>query len=320
MATLSIAAHAGVRLVPTLAGIMEVERERVERHLLGLATHFGSWGSGPLQRSQSREQIDAARRVRFEHAAQALTAIEAISESDIEPFRRRLEHEIEHASVLPAVIDDDELARRARGLLAARLRELEDAVDDSVSGEQSDARHANCIAAFERASTAFARCGALAEADLARWRERLCEVDGWRTWWLEQERRRRRCTLTELRTVVRGEATRTGTLQIATAELYADGVVLRWRSHAGMVAPPSVAESGDPTAAGWYPPAPVSLTDDVGTEYLHVHTGQVIRVAGGPVAGTSTFATTVPAAATHLVAEMCKQRLTIALDGSAKRP
>ena len=222
--------------------------------------------------------------------------------------------------MLPAVIDDDELARRARGLLAARLRELEDAADDSVSGGQSNARHPDRIAAVERLRTACADCDALTEAELSRWRERLCEVDGGRTWSLEQERRQRRCTLTELRTVVLGEATSNGTLQIATAELYADGLVLRWRSHAGMVSPPSVAEPGDPTAAGWYPPAPVSLTDDVGTEYRHVHTGQVIRVAGGPVAGTSTFATTVPAAATQLIAEVGEQRLTLALGGSARRP
>lgn len=127
-------------------------------------------------------------------------------------------------------------------------------------------------------------------------------------------------TLTALCTVVRGEATPNGTLRIATAELYADGLVLRWHSHAGIVARPWVAESGDSTTAGWYPPSPVSLTDDVGTEYLHVHTGQVVRIVGGPVAGTSTFATTVPAAATHLIAEIGEQRLSIALNGSAPRP
>lgn len=287
---------------------MGVERERVDRYLFGLATHFGSGGAGPLQRSQSRDAIDRRRRERFDRAAEALTAIGAIDEPAVALFRCRLDDEIERGSV-PQRVADEALSRRARDLLASRLREVEEGVADPAPGAQSDARHADRVVAFERVLAAYGYCGALSDDERSQWKERLCDADGGRTWWLERDRRESNCTLTDLRAVVRGEATRAGTLRIATAELYADGLVLRWYSHGEILRPPQEA----PGARAY--PAAVSLTDDVGTEYLHVHTTQGIRSVGGPVAATSTFGTAVPPSATQLAAEIGEQRLTVQLRG-----
>lgn len=286
---------------------MEAERERAERHLHGLATHHGSMPQGPLQRSQSRERSDASRRVRFDRAARALTAIGVLSDSDVEPFRHRLGAEIERGPRPQSVIDD-ELACRARALLATRLRDV---------AEPETVPRADAVADFERVYVACKACGALAEAELSLWRERLREADGGQTWWLERERRQKRCTLTELRGVVLGDATRIGGVRIATAELYTDGLVLRWDSHAGIVRTPATAGADGAPGPGWYPPAVVSLTDDLGTEYLHVHTSQVMRVC---VMGTSTFATVVPPTATQLLAQIGEQHLVVALPGPTQCP
>lgn len=293
---------------------MEGERERAEHCLYRLATHFGSEGASPLQRSQSRDRIDAARRVRLKRAGAALTAVGLLSELEVERFRRLLEDEIARGvREQPPV--SGELARRTRDLLSARLCGVaESAADRGTSAQQRD-RHADAVERFQCVLDACGRCGALGDDECLQWQERVCEADGGRTWSLERDRRAKRCTLTELRAVVLGDATRIGGARIATAELYADGVVLRWDSGTGVVPTPSLQRTDDPAGAGWYPPAPVSVADDVGTEYLHVHTSQVMRVPDGPVGGTSTFATAVAPAATQLVAQIGEHRLTVVLPG-----
>ncbi len=294
---------------------MQAEREWAERYLWKLAW-FGSGGAEPFQRSQSRERINAERRARFEAAADALSAVGAVTQADVEPFRRRLEEEIERGEdPEPAPwAGDDELAQRARLLLESRLADVARGAVEPGAAADADS-HREAISRFARGEAACAACGALSADELEQWHEQLREVDGGHTWWLERERREKRCTLTELRAVVSGDATRKRGVRITSAELYADGVLLRWHSENGMV--PPLARDRPGSGDGAYPPAPVSLTDDLATEYLHVHTNQGARSRAGPVIGKSTFATAVPGAAAELVAEIWEERLVVALAGTA---
>lgn len=294
---------------------MQAEREWAERYLRNRCL-FGSWGPGPLQRSQSREGINAERRARFEAAADALSAVGVVGDGEVERFRRRLEDEIARGpDPEPAPwAADDELARRARLLLESRLTNVARGAVEPGAAADADS-HREAVSQFTRVEVACAACGALSSDELARWHERLREVDGGHTWWLERERREKRCSLTELRAVVPGDTTRKRGVRIISAELYAEGVLLRWHSENGMV--PQLVGDRSGSGDGAYPPAPVSLTDDLATEYLHLHTGQSARSAGGPVIGTSTFATAVPEQAVELVAEIWEERLVVALTAEA---
>ncbi len=210
---------------------------------------------------------------------------------------------------------DEALARRARYLLEERLKELTPypeippvpAAFDTPPRE--DPRQQEAVTRFEHVYLACEACGALAAQELSEWRERLREVDAGRTWSLERERRQARCTLAELVAVVAGGATRDGRLRVTTAELYADGVVLRWHERAaGSEKRPAI----DPFRAQEGGRRYVSLSDDLGTEYLHFHTNEA-HATGGAVLWTARFATAVPAAATRLVAEIREEQVTLRL-------
>jgi hypothetical protein len=145
-------------------------------------------------------------------------------------------------------------------------------------------------------------CEALPRAERDAWRERLREVDDGQTPSLERERRRLRFNKRELVGVVRGDAAAGSGIAFAIAELYAAGTVLRWHRAA-----PEVVDT--PIAAARQRPAdpPLSLTDDLATEYLHCYT------LGHPGSWTASFATAAPVAATGLIAEIEGERVSFAL-------
>lgn len=66
-----------------------------------------------MPRSMSRERINAARRLRLQAAAEALTAVGVLSEAEVAPFRRRLEEEITGGRQRAVPPVDEALAHRA---------------------------------------------------------------------------------------------------------------------------------------------------------------------------------------------------------------
>lgn len=294
---------------------MVAERERAELHLLCLAVLFGAGGSDPLPRSESRERIDAARWLRLQAAAEALTAVGALSDFEVAPFRRRLEEEVTRGRDQAPAPVDEALARRARALLEERLEgvaahpEIPPVPAAFDIPPREDPRQEEAVTRFTHVHRACKACGALSAQELSEWRERLWEVDAGRTWSLERRRRQARCTLAELIAVVPGGATPDGRLRVTTAELYADGVVLRWHEHAASA---QERPARDPLLG----PEPgiryVSLSDDLGTAYVHFHTSEA-HADGGAVLWTARFATAVPAAATRLVAEIREEQVTLRL-------
>lgn len=307
---------------------MNALRERAEVHLLWIAGLPGTRERGPLQRGTSCEQMSARWVREFETAAETLTAVGLLSDEEIAPFRQllfdeiaRWGEEIERLAEDASEPRDAALAGRARELLAAQLEDVE---APSFMTEFSAVRggrtpQMEAVHQFELLLHACRECRALSPRELEDWRRRLIEVDASRTPSLEHQRRRRLLSQRELLAVVLGDASDASRIGFAAAELYDGGTVLRWHQRDRQIEQES---SSGPSAARARlerssartprdPGPPVSLTDDLGTDYLHFVTGE--EVLQGPGSWTASFATAVPAAATRLVACIDEQRLTFAL-------
>ena len=299
---------------------MSGQRERAKRHLLGLV-EFGSGGYPSLREAGPRHEIDARRRARMEAAAETLVELGFLTEADTAPFRARLERAIARGDRQAPIASDERFAARARALLGRSLAAVRDGPDLAQMPAElerpppPDPSHREAIDRFKQLRSACSQCRALPEPELAEWRERLLEADDGRDWHLEGERRQKRFTQTELRAVVPGPAARRGPFRIATAELYADGVLLRWHEAGASLARVPPAERERRGDAGR---RHVSLSDDLGTPYLHFHTSEAHSHAA--VLWTARFATPVPAAARELRAAIRSERFVVPLREERARP
>jgi hypothetical protein len=151
----------------------------------------------------------------------------------------------------PEAASSSELRRRAIELLEHNLRRVETTprrpLDPNVIRTEADQAVVNVSAAFE----ALNALGLVTEADRERFFRRLREITStayapFRGIELE-------------RVVTADPAHETPGLHLLAAELYGDGVLLRWL----FVSPPANPDS----AAEHRPPAAFSLWDDAGTAY-----------------------------------------------------
>ena len=210
---------------------------------------------------------------------------------------------------------DEDLASRARALLDARLVAVAERPGlprmpvELESPLPADPRHKQAVARFEEMVEACARCGALSAEELSRWRSRLREVDDGRSWHLERERRQQRFTAADLRMVLAGPADVAGLIRVTSAERYAGGVVLRWHETGGSSEAPRT--SADLAAQNRPGRRRVASVNDLGTEYLHFHTGEMHT--GEAVLWSAQFATAVPDRARELAAEIRDQRFRLPL-------
>ena len=245
----------------------------------------------------------------------------ALTDAQTAPFRERLERAIaERAGDEPTVFDE-RLADRARALLELRLEAVREGPDLPRMPPEffehpppSDPRHREAIDRFEQLHSACEACRVLCGGELAEWRRRLVEADDGRDWHLERERRQKRFMLSELVAVVPGPPTRPGQVQITTAELYTDGVVLRWHeaggSRAGGPGRDAARRTDDRRRH-------VSLSDDLATPYLHFHTLEGHSFAA--VSWTADFATPVPTRARELVVAIRSERFVMPLQNYGAR-
>jgi len=291
---------------------MAVLRDHAQRHLLGLLS-FGSGGHPPLREAGPPDLIGARRRARLEAAAAALVEVGALTKAESAQFSERLEEALANRGGERREVFDERLAGRARALLERRLEAVASGPDlprmpsELERPPPPDPDHEKAIDRFNQLHSACEACRALPEDELLRWRQRLIEADDGRAWHLERERRRKRSTARELRAVVSGPSTRRAGLRLMTAELYADGVLVRWHetggSRAGRVA--------DPASRHELERRHVALSDDLGTCYLHLQTSEAHSFAA--VVWTASFATPVPACARQLVVEVRGERFVIPL-------
>ncbi|MDQ6779333.1 MAG: hypothetical protein M3071_24605 [Actinomycetota bacterium] len=253
--------------------------------------------------------IDAQCRARLDAAGEVLAELGVVGREEVRDVRARLEDAIPTRRAVARV--DKGLARGARGLLDRRLAEVRlnpdlprapALLDDFTD---SDPAHGDAVTRFELACEACAASGALTVDELAGWEERLLEVDDGRMWSVERRRRQKRFTMADLRAVVPGDPHPDGCLRVTTAELYADGVVLRWHERErsrGQLRPLTDEDRRRRR---------VSLSDDLGTEYLHLATNEAITA--GAVLWTAQFVTAVPVGARLLVANIRDERVTLRL-------
>lgn len=153
-----------------------------------------------------------------------------------------------------------------------------------------------CLSAI----SAYAKTGVLTAAEALAWRERLRAQMG-----MEPERPPR-CSQRTLLRVIPGSPERRQGLRITSAELYEDGVVLRW--HSARAWPdgsetPRIWNDVDIETAGAHDLVPRSLMDDLGTRYAGGGDPAFGINGGGWVVrlGASSFTPAVPAPARRLL-------------------
>ncbi len=188
-----------------------------------------------------------------------------------------------------------ELRRRAVELLEHNLRRVETTprrpLDPNLLRTEADQAVVNVSAAFE----ALDALGLMTEADKERFYRRLREITS--TSYVPFRG-------VELKRVVRADAGHDAPgLHLLAAELYADGVILRWV----FVAPG--AGSGRP-AAGHRPPEAFALWDDAGTAYTPQGGGWI---PGHHLRGDTAFVPAVPARATRLEVAAGSERYRLEL-------
>jgi hypothetical protein len=176
-----------------------------------------------------------------------------------------------------------DLRRRAVELLEHNLRRVETTprrpLDPNMIRTEADQAVVNVSAAFETLNA----LGLVTEADRERFFRRLREITS--TAYAPFKG-------VELQRVVRSEPAReTPGLHLLAAELYRDGVLLRWL----FVSPSANPERGG--EGDHRPPAAFSLWDDAGTAYTPQGGGWI---PGHHLRGDTAFVPAVPAAATKL--------------------
>ena len=191
-----------------------------------------------------------------------------------------------------------DLRRRAADLLEHNLRRVETTprrpLDPNVIRTEADQAVVNVSAAFETLDA----LGLMTEADRERFFRSLREI-----------------TSTsyspfrgvELRRVVRSEPARESPgLHLLAAELYGDGVLLRWL----FVSPPANPDRGG--SGEHRPPATFSLWDDAGTAYTPQGGGWI---PGHHLRGDTAFVPAVPPGATKLEVAAGRHRFELELRG-----
>lgn len=191
----------------------------------------------------------------------------------------------------------EELRGRAVDLLQEHLARVETTprrpIDPNLVRTEADQAVVNVSVAIE----ALAAVGLIDEADRERFFGRLREITS--TAYAPFRGIR-------LRSVVRAAPDPdVPGLHLLAAELYADGVVLRWV----FVAPPSAADTMG-GAADHRPPQTFSLWDDAGTAYSPQGGGWV---PGHHLRGDTAFVPGVPADATRLHVAADRHRFEVAL-------
>ncbi len=189
-----------------------------------------------------------------------------------------------------------ELRRRATDLLEHNLRRVETTprrpLDPNLVRTEADQAVVNVSAAFETLNA----LGLVTEADRERFFRRLREITS--TAYAPFKG-------VELQRVVRSATAReTPGLHLLAAELYRDGVLLRWLF---------VSPSANPERAGaddHKPPAAFSLWDDAGTAYTPQGGGWI---PGHHLRGDTAFVPAVPASATKLEVAAGRHRFELEL-------
>lgn len=187
------------------------------------------------------------------------------------------------------------LRRRAVELLEHNLRRVETTprrpLDPNLLRTEADQAVVNVSAAFE----ALDALGLMTEADRERFYRRLREITS-----TSYEPFRG----VELKRVVRSQTARDAPgLHLLGAELYADGVILRWV----FVSPSAQA---DRAPAGHRPPEAFALWDDAGTAYTPQGGGWI---PGHHLRGDTAFVPAVPPRATRLEVGAGKERYQLEL-------
>jgi hypothetical protein len=222
-----------------------------------------------------------------------------------------LHQAFEHAFSLPHIFGDhvsddleppssSDLRRRAIDLLEHNLQRVETTprrpLDPNLIRTEADQAVVNVSAAFETLNA----LGLVTEADRERFFRRLREITS--TAYSPFKG-------VELQRVIRSEPAReTPGLHLLAAELYRDGVLLRWL----FVSPPAKPERGG--AGEHKPPAAFSLWDDAGTAYTPQGGGWI---PGHHLRGDTAFVPAVPGGATRL--EIAAGRHRFELDLRAPR-
>jgi hypothetical protein len=187
---------------------------------------------------------------------------------------------VEDRSSQPELVD---LRRRAQELLEENLLRVETTprrpVDPDLVRTEADQAVANVSAAFE----AIDRLGLMTEGDRERFFRRLSDIS------TTSYAPFRGVELERVRVAPRGPEA--PGLHLLAAELYADGVILRWL----FVAPVRGPRGSDPH--DYRPPEAFSLWDDVGTAYTPQGGGWI---AGHHLRGDTAFVPRVPGSATKL--------------------
>jgi hypothetical protein len=193
-----------------------------------------------------------------------------------------------------------ELRRRAMDLLEHNLRRVETTprrpLDPNVVRTEADQAVVNVSAAFETLDA----LGLVTQADRERFFRRLREITS--TAYAPFRG-------VELKRVVRaGPVRETPGLHLLNAELYADGVLLRW-----LFVSPS-ANPDSPAGGEHQPPSAFSLWDDAGTAYTPQGGGWI---PGHHLRGDTAFVPAVPPAATKLEVAAGRHRFELQLRAPA---
>ena len=201
--------------------------------------------------------------------------------------------------VAPEAEAGRDLRRRALALLEENLTRVETTprrpIDPNLVRTEADQAVVNVSAAFDT----LAALGLVTEADRERFFRRLREITS--TAYAPFKG-------VHLRRVVRAPAARElPGLHLLSAEIYTDGVLLRWL----FVAPPADPERG---GAEHRPPQSFSLWDDVETAYTPQGGGWI---PGQHLRGDTAFVPAPPPQATRLLIAAGRHRHELALGGLA---